>query len=370
MSSVSSASRRVDKDRAASIDGSDNLDELNTLSASENLAQSPTLSHVSSTIPDKDTLMLQRKTMREKRLAALDRKAEEATREEAEKRERIRARLEKLDLKFTGIKEISSVSIEDSASSQSTVHNDKPASSLNGSSSSAFFNDLIRREGKKDNEKQRKTTLTGPTSLSAAAFLKSLDTSTMLEDVSPLLKGESPTILNIEGAEQDSTVLSEAADDEITPLVDLACPNLLLTSILMTTYQHIQHRLLLILPATHHPLSFAANEFLIMCVFRAITGCWLIPGKLLTDAKAAIYFTEEWKWSQIFATAFLDKFEEVVCQREQLVSVGLKGIIGKITAARREVWPVWSCREDKTKEFVEEHWGWHTVVALCAEGAG
>ncbi|MCJ1437323.1 hypothetical protein MMC27_006710 [Xylographa pallens] len=376
---------RADKDRTVSIDGLDNLDEMSTLSASNNLAHSLTLPLGPLTIPDKNTVMGQKEMMQEKRLAALDRKAKEATREEAEKRERIRLRLEKLDRIHPGIQGISAVVMGDSATTQSTIHHDTQASSHKDSSSPALFHDVIRCDSKKDNGKQRSqhpqskslavTQSMAPCDtiaqhLSPAAVRTSLGPTVMPRDVASMLNGRIPNVWNVQAAEQDSTTLSEAEIAEKTYLIDLARPDLLLTSILMSTYQKIQHRLLLILPTTHHPLSNAANELLIMCVFRAITGWWLVSGQLLPDAKAVAYFTEDWVWAQIFATAFLDKFEEVVCQREQLVSVGLQSISRKITAARMLVWPGWSNLEDKTKEFVEEHWGWDTVVALCAEGAG
>ena len=379
-----SAPVRGDENRMASIDGLGNLDESSTRFASENLAHSPSLPCVTSTIPDKDAAMVQKKMMREKRLAALKRKAEEATREEAEKQERIRLRLEQLDHIQSGIMEISALSAGDSATAQNTIHHDTRAFSHKAGAFPGLSHDLVQCDSKKDKGEQRSqhplsnsvATQSMAECDSIAQHLSPAGTSTSLDstvtpwNVAPMLKGSIPNVWNIQAADQDSTVISEAEVNEKTSLIDPACPDLLLTSILLSTFQNIQHRLLSILPDTHHPLSNAANELLIMCVFRAITGWWLVSGQLLADAKAAAYFAEDWVWSQIFATAFLDKFEEIICQRQQLVSVGLQSITCKITAARRLVWPGRSNQENKTKEFVEEHWGWDTVVALCAEGAG
>ena len=76
------------------------------LSLNESATASPQLIHAqpvipptpTSAAPDPDTIATQKKLMREKREAAIKRKAEEEAKEEAERRERIRIKMEKLGL--------------------------------------------------------------------------------------------------------------------------------------------------------------------------------------------------------------------------------------------------------------------------------
>ncbi|MCJ1318916.1 hypothetical protein MMC15_004248 [Xylographa vitiligo] len=76
------------------------------LSLNESATASPQMIHAqpvipptpTSAAPDPDTIVTQRKLMREKREAAIKRKAEEEAKEEAERRERIRIKMEKLGL--------------------------------------------------------------------------------------------------------------------------------------------------------------------------------------------------------------------------------------------------------------------------------
>ena len=76
------------------------------LSFNESATASPQMIHAqpvipptpTSAVPDPDTIATQKKLMREKREAAIKRKAEEEAKEEAERRERIRIKMEKLGL--------------------------------------------------------------------------------------------------------------------------------------------------------------------------------------------------------------------------------------------------------------------------------
>ncbi|MCJ1396713.1 hypothetical protein MMC18_009605 [Xylographa bjoerkii] len=356
MPSVSSASERVDEVQL-SVNAVDNINDLDIVPQLKILAQSPAPLNTTVTAAESET----QKIMRE-RVAVWHRRVEKVKREAAEKRERIHAQLEKLDSTQSGINKVSSVAKEDSANPQSSIHHDKYASN-HKDTPSPVLNDLIKHDGKKDKRIRRSqqlpaNDLTVTQSMAAcnaiaqdspaAIVPKSLEPRVMALALAPLPYGCMTDVGDIEAVEQASTVVSKVEADEKDLLIDLDCPALLLKSILKSTYQNIQHRLLLVLPATNHSLSIAANEFLIACVVRAVAGCWLLTDRILSDAKVVKYFTEDWAWSPIFATAFSEKFAEL----------------------QQPGGPHGSYQEDNTKEFVEEHWGWDTVVALCAEGAG
>lgn len=138
--------------------------------------------------------------------------------------------------------------------------------------------------------------------------------------------------------------------------------NKIVNDVLKCTALELRRHILELLPGASHPVSQAANHFLVLCTMQAMTGMWWAGEKGFTSHIITMksYITENWIWSQIWTSHFRESFEKLVKRREKLLVVGLSSLLRRITLARESIWPVESglaANRDQTMQFIDKFWG-------------